>query len=182
MSKQIFADGSVLTTGKDMIATMEAMFNRRDAHDISCSFCVHEGNEEYCEGCTIADTDHSCSCHICPPCSKCVGSKFEVSPFLINYEQHKEGRKRWQCFKGDESVFAKLEAIEKTGFHLSAEILSTGEAAIYIDDGSIDYEVEVCKRSEFKQKMRKMIMAFDVNTPKMFLDFSLKKRLGKGKL
>ena len=101
MSKQVFEDGSVLLTGDDMITAMERMFNHRGNHDISCSFCAHEGNEEYCEGCTIADTDNSCSCHINPPCSKCVGSKFEVSPFLINYEQHqKEKKKRWQCFKG----------------------------------------------------------------------------------
>ena len=169
--RQEFKDGSVLLTGNDMIKAMEKAYNHRDNYDTSCSFCVHEGNDEHCEGCTILDTDYSCSCHINPPCSKCVGSKFEVSPYLINYEHIKitGGKKRWiwECFKGDKEVFEKLEAIEALpALKLTAETLSTSEIAMYIEDGiERDYDIEICNKPEFKQAMRKMIMGFDLDTP-----------------
>ena len=165
MSKQVFRDGSVLLTGKEFTIALEAVVNHRGAYDIDCSFCEHEDEEEYCEGCTIADTDHCCSCHISPPCSKCVGSKFEVSPYLINYIQHKNGRKRWQCFKASADVFNKLKLIEEADLHLSAEILTTNEAAMYVSSNhdEPDLEVEVCPRNEFKQVMCKMILELDIN-------------------
>ena len=166
MSKQIFNDGSVLLTGKDMEIAMEAMINHRGRYDISCEFCIHEGDDVYCEGCTILDLDSSCSCHICPPCSKCVGSKFEVSPCLINYIHHKNGRKRWECFKGYQQTFEKLTLMEEKGFHLSAETLTTGEIAMYVEDGEIDYEIEICNQIEFKQTMSGMVHNFNLNTTK----------------
>ena len=173
--RQEFENGSVLLTGNDMIAAMEKDLNCRDNYDVSCSFCEHEGNDEHCDGCTILDTDYSCSCHINPPCSKCVGSKFEVTPYLINYEHivivkssSNISKKRWikECFKGDKDVFEKLEAIESLpALKLTAESLSTGEIAMYIEDGiERDYEIEICRKPDFKQTMRKMIMGFDLNT------------------
>jgi len=163
MSRQEFENGSVLLTGDELAMAMEATINHRGAYEINCSFCVHEGDEGYCKDCTIADTDRSCSCHINPPCSKCVGSKFEVSSYLINYQQHENRKKRWQCFKVNEEVFNKAKEIEDAGLQLSAEILSTGEAAMYIDDGAeLDYEIKICHRHEFRQMMCKMIMDFKI--------------------
>lgn len=163
MSRQVFADGTVLLTGDDMTKSLMASLNRRDAYDIDCSFCLHEGNESHCGGCSIADTDYSCSCHINPPCGKCVNSKFEVSPYLINYEAHKGDRKNWQCFKADKAVFDNLASIEGSGLHLSAEVLTTGEAAMYIEDGvEKDYEIEICARRDFKETMCRMIMTFSL--------------------
>ncbi len=157
--RQEFKDGSVLLTGDDMARAMEAIINRRGAYEIECSFCIHENDEEYCDGCTIADTNYSCSCHINPPCSKCVGSKFEVSPYLINYEHIKGGRRKWECFKGTKETFEKLETIEALGLKLSAETLLTGEIAMYIEDGiEKDYEIEICKKKDFKQVMCEMII------------------------
>ena len=158
MSKKVF------DAGQDLIVAMEASCNRRGAYDIDCSFCEHGEDEKYCEDCTIADTDYCCSCHINPPCSYCVGSKFEVTPYLVNYKHHKNGRKRWQCFKANKETFDKLEAIEDAGFHLSAEILTTGVAAMYISSNldEPDLEVAVCPRREFKRVMCEMILKFNI--------------------
>lgn len=159
--KQQFKDGSVLLTGEELRIALEATINRRGAYDIDCSFCRHEDDEEHCKGCTIADWETSCSCHISPPCSKCVGSKFESTPYLINYVHHKSHRDKWECFKGDEATFEKVEKIENSGLRLSAETLSTGEVAMYIDDGvERDYEIEICAKADFKQTMCKMVKKF----------------------
>jgi hypothetical protein len=165
MSRQTFEDGSVLLTGEDMAITIEALINHRGAYEIECSFCKYEGDEKYCQDCTIADTDCSCSCHINPPCSKCVGSKFEVSSYLINYVHHNNGRKKWECFKANEDVFSKLKAIEDADFHISAEILSTGEVAIYVSSNhdEPDLEIEICPRNIYKQVMCKMILNFNID-------------------
>lgn len=166
MSKQIFADGSVLVIGDDMTKALEARWDRRGNHDISCSFCQHENNDdEYCEGCTIADWETSCSCHINPPCNKCVGSKFEVSPYLINYRHHKNGRTQWECFKGDKNLLDKVEEIKRSGLKLSAEVLSTGEVAMYIDDGEdcdINDSCEICQKKDFREVMTEMIKTFSI--------------------
>ncbi len=164
MSKKVFQDGSVLTTGQEMIDVLEALYNHRGAFDRTCDFCVHEDNTEgFCDGCSISDWELSCSCHINPPCQKCVESKFDVSPYLINYKNHKNGREKWECFKGDKELVDKLAEIESAGLILSAEILTTGEVAMYIDDG-IDADendsIEICQKREFKQTMCKMILAW----------------------
>jgi hypothetical protein len=163
MARQEFKDGSVLLTGDDMIVALEASINHRDAYDIDCSFCKHDGDDEHCGGCTIAATNNSCNCHINPPCSKCVGSKFEASSYLINYIRCSKGRRKWECFKGDKELFDKVTTIENSGLQLSAEILSTGEVAMYIDDGMDCDEndaCEICNRKDFKQVMCKMIRNF----------------------
>ncbi len=164
MAKKTFEDGTVLLTGDDMIAGLEALWNHRGSYDRDCSFCQNENNDDLCSECTVADFETSCSCHINPPCSKCIGSKFEVSPYLINYENHKNGRKQWECFKGDKDTFEKLKAIEKINRRLSAEILTTGEIAMYIDDGNDEDEnevIEICSKAKFKATMCKMIMNFN---------------------
>lgn len=161
--RQEFENGSVVLTGDDLTRSIEAMLNHRGAYDIDCSFCKHENNEDFCDGCTISDTNYSCSCHINPPCSKCVGSKFEVSEYLINYTNHKDGKKKWECFKAGEDIFDKATLIETSGLRLSAEILSTGEVAMYIDDGIDAGEndaIEICERKNFKQIMCKMIKEY----------------------
>ena len=165
MSKKVFADGSVLLTGQEMIDSLEALYNHRGSFDRDCSFCRYDTYEnEHCDGCSISNTDRSCSCHINPPCSKCVDSAFEVSPYLINYQACKKGGKRqWQCFRGDKETFDKLTEIEKTKFKLTAEILSTGEVTMYIDDDieASKYDmIEICNKKDFKQTMLKMIMDF----------------------
>jgi len=165
MSRKEFGNGSVLLTGDDMIAALEAAMNRRGAHEIDCDFCQHEGDDEYCYGCSIAGNDYSCSCHINAPCSKCVDSKFEVSPYLVNFLHHKEGKKRWQCFKADKNIFDKATAIENIGLEISAEIICTGEVAMFIDDGVEAGKndcIEICSRKDFKAVMCRMIESFQI--------------------
>lgn len=159
-------------TGQDMMDAMEAIYNHRGNFDRDCSFCVHDGVEadfdEFCDGCSVSDTDKCCSCHINPPCGYCVNSLFEVSPYLINFEHHKDGKKRWQCFRGTKEVFDKLTLIENVNWKVSVEILTTNEVAMYIDDGfdfgsSVrDEAIEVCQRKEYRQVMCKMIMDFKI--------------------
>ena len=168
MAKKTFADGSVLLTGQEMTDCLLAAINCRGNFDRECSFCRYENtDDERCDDCSIADMDRSCSCHINPPCGKCTESRFEESPYLINY---KVGTRKWQCFKGDKETFDKLTEIEKTDFELSAEILSTGKAAMYIGDPIYDdidcaesKMIEICQRKDFKETMCKMIMEFKVN-------------------
>ncbi len=163
--KKKFEDGSVLLTGDELVIAMEAMINHRGAYEVDCSFCQYEGNEDYCKGCTITDWETSCSCHIDPPCSKCVGSKFELSLYLINYIHHVQKRERWECFKGDQITCEKLNEIESSGLRLSAETLSTGEIAMYVDDGvELDYEIEICVKADFKQTMCRMVNKFAIHT------------------
>jgi hypothetical protein len=172
MARQTFKGGSVLMTGDDMMAALEAAYNRRGLYETECSYCIHEDSsdaeyDEFCEGCSISDTDLSCSCHINPPCSKCVESAFEPSSNLVNYQQHKNGKKKWECFKADKEVCDKLQLIEDAKLELSAEILTTGEVAIYIDDG-IDFgnneAIEICERVKYKQVMCKMIMDYSIQS------------------
>lgn len=173
--RQEFKDGSVLCTGDDMIKALYAMFNRQGGYDTDCSFCIHENCEgeeydEHCEPCTIRNTDYSCSCHINPPCSKCVGSRFEVTPYLIDYKHIRTGgKRRWESFKGNEESYNKLIKIMGMGLLLTAETLTTGEIAIYIEgieDGvRLDFAIEICTKPEFKEAMCKMIMGYDLNTP-----------------
>ena len=176
MTRQEFKDGSVLCTGDDMIKALEAMWNRQGGYDRDCSFCIHENCEgekydENCEPCTIRNTDYSCSCHINPPCSKCVGSNFEVTPYLIDYKHiaSGSGNRRWESFKGNEETYNKLMRIMGMGLLVTAETLSTGVIAMYIEgieDGvRLDLEIDLCEKPEFKEAMRKMIMGFDLNTP-----------------
>jgi hypothetical protein len=167
MSKQTFKDGSTLLTGNDMQRALEAMLNRRGAYDIDCSFCVHEYVEDICDECSIG-TDMSCSCHINPPCSKCERSSFEVTPYLLNFEQHEKGSKKWHCIKGDKETYNKLAEIENLGFHISTEILQTNEIALYIEDGNIDYEIEISgrNRAELRKKLKALIMNFSLSTKK----------------
>lgn len=42
----------------------------------NCKKCKYENSDE-CIECSHFNYDHSCSCHIHPPCSYCVNSKFE---------------------------------------------------------------------------------------------------------
>lgn len=153
--KQVFEDGSVLLTGDDFTRAIDAMLNRRGNYDISCSFCQFE-DSEICKDCTITN-DTSCSCHISPPCSRCVGSKFEVSPYLLNYKHYVNGKTKWECFKGNKTTFEKLTKIEEKGFNASAEILTTGEISITIEDNFYDYDIDICQKPNFKQAMINLI-------------------------
>ena len=112
----------------------------------------------------------ACSCHINPPCGKCGGSKFEVSPYLINYINYKDGRKKWKCFKVNKEIFDKVTIIENSGFMLSTETLTTGEVALYIDNDSDIHEydvIEICKKNEYKTIMCNIIKNF--SCPSKFL-------------
>ncbi len=159
--KQTFGDGSVLLTGDDFSRAMEAVVNKRGAHDRGCSFCIYEQTED-CDGCALQDRDLSCSCHINPPCAKCVNSKFDVSPYLLNYEHIKQGRRRWECFRGDKKSFEKLTEIENAGLGVTAETLMTGEIAFYIGNGMEDYTCDICLKVKFRQELPKAIVRFDL--------------------
>lgn len=162
--KEVFEDGTVIFTGKDMIAAMESMYNHRDNYDRDCGFCTHEGDEEFCEDCSLIEgMQHGCSCHINPPCGFCVGLKFEPTEFLINYQHCKSaGRRRWECFKGDTFSVGKLSEIEDAGFNLCAETLTTGEVSITVEDSDQDYEIEICNKPEFKKTVIDLITRFDI--------------------
>lgn len=157
--KQCFTDGAVILTGKDFKIWAEAVINRRGAHDISCSFCQHEDDDKYCDGCSVLDWERCCSCHINPPCCYCTDSKFEVTPYLLNYQNCKANKKRrWECVKGNQASFQKLTMLEKEGFEVAAETLTTGEIAICIEKGHKDYEVEICAQKEFPEKLISLIL------------------------
>ena len=159
--KKTFEDGSVLMTGQDMINAIESLYNHRGNYDRECSFCAHEGDDEYCDECTAITMD-GCSCNINAPCEFCVGLKFDVSPFLINYKHYKGGKSRWECFKGGETEYKKLSEIEKSGFNLSCETLTTGEISITIEDSEQDYDIEICNKRDFKSTVLELITRFDL--------------------
>ena len=167
MMIQKFDNGSVLYTGDDLEKAFERMYNIRNNYDKSCDFCIHDEDSEECENCSIPN-DLSCSCHINPPCSKCVDSRFEPTDCLINfknYHQSGDGKSKWkwECFPTTEKVYEKFCAIEKSGFEMSAEILQTGEIAIYLGHVlSNDEIIEICKKVQFKITATKMIEEFIV--------------------
>ncbi|MBN2591613.1 MAG: hypothetical protein JXA96_17235 [Sedimentisphaerales bacterium] len=161
MSKKEFVDGTILLTGEDAMIAFKSIYTNKGAYKRNCSFCKHEGNDEYCTGCSVLNSNNCCSCHINAPCDWCINCKFDVSPYLINYENIKGGgKRRWECFKGNKDVFEKLENIEKSGLKLTAETLTTGEIAMYIEDIEKDYEIEICEKADFKTKMCEMILGF----------------------
>jgi hypothetical protein len=143
-----------------MEALSKAM-NYRNNYNKDCSFCQHEQgpndpDNENCDGCSIL-RDSCCSCHINPPCSKCVDSAFEPSGNLINYKHYREGGKwKWECFKSDEQTFKKLTALEGKGYELSTEMLQEGVIAVYLGFDENE-DIELCERSEFKKTVNKII-------------------------
>ncbi len=164
MSKHTFENGSVLYTGKDMYRALESSFNKRNNYQKTCSFCSHQESER-CNGCSVPN-DYSCSCHINPPCSTCVNSGFEPTDFLINYKNHEDGKTKWECFPSSKEILEKFIKIEKMNYELSAEILTTGEVAIYlqhvIPEESIEDMIEICRKPEFKVVATKMIKDFSL--------------------
>lgn len=167
MSIKTFNNGSVLYTGDDIYKAFEQCWNRRDNYKKSCHFCKHNGSEDgSCDGCSVANDDMCCSCHINPPCAYCVNSNFEVTEYLINFKNYQQGKSRWECFPTTKEVFEKFKVIENSGYILSAEILSTGEIAIYIDKeylsdlSNIRESIDICRKVEFKQHAVKMIKEF----------------------
>lgn len=169
MTIQKFKDGKVLVTGDDVTDYLLKSLNRRNNYNKECSFCIHDGDilhedDFECGDCSLVTGDMSCSCHINPPCSKCEKSLFEVSSYLINYKHFKDGKSPWECYRGDEKTFKKLEAIEAEGFYANAETLTTGEIAMYISKGGQEEgDIEICRRVEFKSKMSQFINNFDAS-------------------
>jgi len=160
--KTEFENGSVLYTGNDVTEILLKSFNRRNNYDHKdCSFCMHENNdEEFCDDCSVYIFEGGCSCHINPPCSFCENNKFEVSNFLINYKHHKKNKWNWECYKSSEKVFNKLTVLEKDGFVLSAETLTTGEIAIYLEKGGNDHDIVICKKPNFKNAVNSLVIYF----------------------
>ena len=160
MAVEHFKDGSILSTGKDMYEAFARSLNKRNNYKKSCDFCKHKF-DSWCEGCEIQNTDLACSCHINPPCSKCVNDHFEPTEYLINYKNHKDKREKWECFPTTKEIFNKFEVLEKEGFGLHAEILTTNEVAIYLEKHflirSNHDAIEIC-RVEFKNVSQKMII------------------------
>ena len=155
--------GGTLITGDDLSKHFENMFNRRNNFTETCDFCKHDEESDRCTECSIKE-DISCSCHINPPCYKCVNSGFEATKFIINYKNHCKGKTQWECFPSNEKVFDKFNLIEKEGFTLSAEILrTTGEVAMYIDSGDESTGrdlIQVSRKVAFKQEFQKLILDF----------------------
>ena len=164
MAIKHFKNGSVLFTGNDMYEAVMRSFSRRNNYTKSCDFCIHEEDSEECDGCSLLTEGLCCSCHINSPCSYCVDSKFEPTPYLINYKNYKDGRAQWECFPSTKEIFNKFEALEKEGFILHAEILTTGEVAIYLKYVFEEYDrvIKICRKVEFKSAAQKMILeSFD---------------------
>jgi hypothetical protein len=163
---QNFENGSTLITGDDFFEHLFNIMNNKNNYDTDCSFCnvEYDPNNERCEDCSIPK-GLSCSCHINPPCIKCENSKFEVSPFLINYKRYKAGGKTvWECFKSNKKTFLKLNEIEERGFELNAETLTTGEISICITDldEEMDIAIEICEKINFKDCVTKLINEFEI--------------------
>jgi hypothetical protein len=163
MTIKKFEDGTVLYTGNDMVEALYKSLNKRDNYDRECSFCVHEGSG-FCDDCSLVTGDLACSCHINPPCSKCTDSRFEVSPYLINYKHFKDGKSPWECYRADEKTFKKLELIEAEGFYSNAETLRTDEIALYITTKGEYDDIHICKKTEFKTKMSEFINNFNISS------------------
>lgn len=164
MSIKTFKDGSVLYTGDDIYKHFERCWNKRDNYQTSCNYCKHE-NSERCEECSIP-SGISCSCHLTPPCSKCVNNGFEPTKHLINYENYSaykmkgsKAKPKWECFPTTKEIFEKFTKLEKAGLRLSAEILNTGEIVIYLGKPYDDKneKIEICEKLKFKSVAEKMI-------------------------
>jgi hypothetical protein len=159
-----FDNGSILATGDNIYDFLFA--NKRNGYKRRCDFCRHN-NTDICESCSRQDGERSCSCHINPPCEFCEKDAFEVTDYLINFKNYFPRRKEgfdWETFPSNKEVFDKYAKIENGGYVLSAEILSTGEIAIYLDR-DLDEEnehalLEICKKHDFKSVAEKMIMNF----------------------
>lgn len=156
-----FKDGSTLVTGDDFTKHLHKMLNKRNGYDKNCSFCKHEGDER-CGDCSFENTDISCSCHISPPCYKCVNSAFEPTQYLVNYKRYVEngnGKWRWKCFRSDKNTWEVFNKMESDGWELSAETLTNGVIAIYLEKNIDEIEeIELCgKKVEFKNTVIKFI-------------------------
>jgi len=162
MSIKKYENGAVLVTGDDVHDFLLKSLNRRNNYDKACSFCKHEQgpndpDNENCDGCSILRDDGGCHCHIMPPCSYCVDSAFEQSPFLINYKHYRDGGKwKWECFKSDEETFKKLSELESKRHELSTETLQCGTVAVYLGFDENE-EIELCAKSDFKKTVEKLI-------------------------
>lgn len=154
-----FDDETKLITGDDILRYMG---DRRNCYEINCSFCRHSTDDPECEKCTVKNSNTCCSCHLCAPCSYCVGSHFEPSPYLLNYRHYKNGRHPWECIRGNKEAFNKLALIEKAGFSLSAETLTTGLISITVEDDNYDYDFEICEKQCFLEALLTLIEKFDV--------------------
>lgn len=161
MTIKRFENGTVIYTGKDMEDALYKALNKRNNYDRECSFCVHDSKDDFCGDCSLLSGDLACSCHINPPCSKCTDSRFEVSPYLINYKHFKDDKNLWECYRADEKTFKKLELIEAEGFYANAETLTTGEIAIYITKREYD-DIIICRKVEFRIKMSEFINRFNI--------------------
>ncbi len=163
MSIETFKDGSVLYTGNDIYKHFEKIWNKRNNYIENCDFCKYNNkDDDRCNECSIAK-GLSCSCHISPPCSKCVNNGFEPTEYLINYENCYGKKREWECFPSTKEVFDKFNLIEKEGYRMSAEILTTGEICVYLDKDPFEGEkdnLEICKKQEFKKVATKMIIDF----------------------
>lgn len=164
-----FKDGSVLATGKDIYDML--LPNRRNGYKKECAYCIHRDEKSLCDDCSRNGGDSCCSCHINPPCSFCERDAFEPTSLLINFKNYsaKTNHRRWswETFPvTDVKVIEKMKTIEDNGYVLSAEILSTGEIAIYLDfdNESLGEEdsIEICEKVRFKETAIKMINTFKV--------------------
>ena len=156
-----FKDGSTLVTGNDIYSYFEKSLNKRNNYDKNCSFCKHEDSDK-CDNCSLFSGEMSCSCHISPPCSKCTDSMFEPTTYLINYKRYKEngnGKCQWECFRSDKNTWEVFSKMESNGWELSAETLTNGVIAIYLEKNIDEIEeIELCgKKVEFKNTTMKFI-------------------------
>ena len=76
---QRFDDGTKLITGNDFDELMGKVLNLPDGKKFGCAECKYAEEKDYCDDidCSHLWDGASCSCHINPPCSKCVNNAFE---------------------------------------------------------------------------------------------------------
>lgn len=170
MAIQYLEDGGVLYTGEDAFKGWKNGF--RDNYDSrDCRYCIHQGDEEYCEDCNnLKEEFAGCSCHINAPCSYCLELKFESSVFLINYRAYGQNRVygqknwRWECIASTENIFNKFKIMEEQGFYLDAELLSTEEVSINLmNDMDEVMEIRICQRKDFWQIMEDIIKNYKID-------------------
>ena len=74
-----FADGTRLISGEHFTAWAKGISALPKGRKVGCANCLHVDNPDYCksEDCSMQWPDSSCSCHISPPCARCVSMAYE---------------------------------------------------------------------------------------------------------
>ena|ERR1035437_1519837 len=159
MSIQKFKDGAILMTGDDM---WNFLMGDRTLALPSCEICSNK-DDELCPDCSMNDTDRSCSCHINPPCSKCIDNHYERSPYAVDYLLYGATGKTWHGFIASEQTYGKWKEFKKQGYFLNIEIMQmTGEAVLYLTKSDEDIVIEICEKKGINNGFEKILQNYSI--------------------